>query len=148
MDWDLRELDKGFAAMLRAAKNLKPVWRKLEIPMEVDQESHFDARAGSEGKWPAKASATRKRDKRKGARSRSKKPLGNRMKSAFEIIIERKEMAAISKVEWAEAHQFGMRVGRGVKLPVREHLYLGERFLRRALPEINTFLVKKFGRRG
>jgi phage gpG-like protein len=156
-DLDLRQLDKGFAAMIRAAKNLKPVWRRIQPMLETDQLEHFTEQAGSGGAWPPLSASTlgrRKSNSSSRAKRRGRNPpkrtsgkiFGNKMPSAFEILMWPREIAAISKIEWADVHQFGGTAGRGAKIPQREHLWLSERFLARALPEIRKFVCKKFGR--
>lgn len=142
-DIDIRDWETGANAMIRAARNLKPVWRRLEIPMELDQESHFAKQEGPDGKWPKRAASTLDARRRRG---RNKGKMLGKLKTAFKIAIERKSIEAFSLVEWAESHQFGGTVGRGSRLPRREHLYIGAKFAQLAFDEIGKFLTAKFAR--
>ena len=144
---DLRQMDAGFRKMLAAARNLKPVFRKLEIPMELDQESHFQSQSGPDGKWAPRAESTKRRNKRGGRRNRGRL-LGKKMKSSYRINIKRKRMEAESLVPWAEIHQYGGTGYNGARIPARPHIWLSETFLSKALPEIRNHLVRRYGRSG
>lgn len=141
VDYDLRDLDEGFADMLKAAKDLRPAFRKLAPDMKRDQLEHGRTQSGPDGKWQPLSKATR-------ARRKKRKIFSARFIKSFTVEIARKEMAAIHKIPWAGAHQFGERVGRGVKLPARVFVYLGDKFIAKALPEMRDHVVTAFAKRG
>jgi phage gpG-like protein len=129
MDIDFRQLERGFAQMTRAAGDFGRVWNTLGPLMKADQLAHHKLQVGPEGKWPGLAEETKRRKRGGGRRIFSK-----RMAAAFSIEKSRKELAAISNIPWASAHQDGDTVGRGVTLPKRPHIYMSKAFLEIALP--------------
>ena len=139
-DLDLRELDKGFAKMTRAGRNLRPVWNQLEPAMKQDQLDHFKLQEGVDGPWAPLAAATLKR--RRGRRG--KKVFSKKFAKGFSIIKAAREMAALSKIPYAAAHRDGETVGKGAQLPAREFLYLSEPFIAIALPAMRGHLEKAF----
>ena len=140
MDLDLRELDKGFRGMKAAGKNLNPVWKVLRGRMTDDQLEHWENQEGLKGGWKPRAESTRRRW------GRRKKVFGKRFAKAFSVLSTKLELAAISKIEYASAHQFGETVGQGAKLPERPFLYLSEAFIDFALPRIQKHLGKGWSR--
>ena len=129
LDVDLRDVIDGFNDINRASRNLRPAFRKLSPIMRKDQTEHFRLRVGPDGAWPKKAASTRARNKflRKG-RKPSPSLLG-KMRTAFSVDFTRSELTTLSKVDWSLAHQDGLVVGRGVKMPKRTHHYMSAEFL-------------------
>ena len=59
------------------------------------------------------------------------------------------ELAAVSKIAWAAAHQEGGTVGRGAKLPARPFMWMSQWFVSLALRKLGEHLERSWrsGRR-
>lgn len=140
--------------MLKAGRNLRPVWSKLKPVMIKDQKEHFRLRLGPDGIWPPRAETTGKRQLRSSRRraikkgrkppkNASRRVLGGKMATAFGVAFNRDALAAKSKIPWSGSHQEGDQIGRGRwDLPKRTHLYLSDKFLALVEERIEQHLLK------
>lgn len=130
---DLRDVERGIAAMLRRGRQLGPVFRKLRQPMRQDLRQHAKDKEGPDGDWPALAMSTVLA--RRGRRRRSRRLLG-RLPQAVKMFVSTDSVAAVSRVPWSGVHQDGGKVGRGATIPKREFMWLSPNFLEKATDEI------------
>lgn len=141
MDLDLRDLDRGFSGIKLAARNMTPVWARLRSSMKDDQLAHWTDQTGGDGAWAPRAESTRRRH------GRRRKIFSKRFAKGFSVVTTPSELAAVSKIPYAAAHQFGGPVGNNAVLPARPFLYLSEKFLGFAMPRIAEHLGKGWTRR-
>lgn len=144
MDLDLRDLDAGFRNMKSAGRNMRKVWERLKPEMKADQLDHWKQQESGDGKWAPRAASTRRRH------GKRRKLFSKRFASGFSMVSNARELAAISKIPYADAHQFGAEgIGKNgrTNIPARPFLYLSEDFIAIALPEIAKHLGKAWSRR-
>jgi phage gpG-like protein len=139
---DLEDVIDGFNGMKRRARNLMPVWRKLEPFLKKDQQENFRLRAQPEGgRWPAHSASYRERRRRTGRRL--PRMLG-RLRTQFIIQMGPVFIRARSRVAWSLAHQEGGRVGRGARLPRRTYHWMSNKFLDMADAAIAEYLAEAY----
>jgi hypothetical protein len=133
---DLSEFKRAGKRLSYAAKDLRPVWRRTHRVWKEDIREQVKRRTGPEGKFPPLAGATQEKRRKQRASPRGKKwkrkmARGLLGKLRFPIVVSyaRQRMRAISKIDWSVAHQYGLVVGRGVRLPQRTHVYASGHFL-------------------
>lgn len=145
VSFDLEDVLDGFNEMSRAGRDLRRAWRELKPVLKVDIREHFRAREGPDGKWPPLAASTK--EKRKAARGgrRRRGGLLGKLRTAFTIEFDEKELRAESRVpEWASAHQDGATVGRGAKLPKRTHIWMSNEFIDRAVERLIEHITRRW----
>lgn len=137
---DERDVQRGLNKMLRAGKNLSPVFRALKKPFKTSIKQEARAMRGPDGGWAKRKDSTKNRDrfkktttrkktgKSKTSRRRKGRILG-RMPNANFLQPGRKSFKATSKIAWSGVHQDGGKVGKGAILPKRTFLWFTEGFL-------------------
>ncbi len=146
---DLTEVDRGFAALGAAARNLGPVFTDLKKPLRLDQRQHAQRREGPEGAWPAKSPVTLEREARSKARAkklgkkarRSRRLLG-RLPGAITVKADGHRVLAFSKARWSRVHQDGGRGGRGARIPARPFLWASKKMLLLAKVRLKRHLTE------
>lgn len=161
---DLKDLRKAHKRMARAAGNLRKVWRKLRTPLRKDQREHMRAQEDSKGgKWKPLSTATRERRISKGGRAgkltkrgRLKKKvvrdlskiLGQKLVTGARIKIDRREISITSKAGVvAGAHQKGLTVGKGSRLPKREFFYISTELAKKATIMLAKHMADAFNKK-
>lgn len=152
---DLEDVDDGFDAMKRRARDLRAVWRDFEPIAKKDQrETARLAEGPDQQKWEPLAQATaRKRLKRRQSSARrnrkrvpkrvTKKPLG-RLPRQAEFRFNRDTFLARSRVKWSGIHQDGGIAGRGARIPARVHVYFSDDSLERLRGMLVDHMVRAF----
>ena len=138
-DFDLREVDRGFAELVRRGAEPRALFAELKPDLRADQIDHKKKQQGPEGRWAALDPDTRAR------RPRARRLLG-RLSSAVAYKAGRDALTATSRVKWSRAHQDGARVGNGARLPARPFLWFSSRFLDLARDSAEHFLERVWGR--
>lgn len=140
---DLSDVDRGIAGLVRASKDLTPVFRAARKPLRKDQREHAREAKGPQGSWPPRSPFTldRLKRKRKSRRGRVRRILG-RLPGAIDVRYDSTRIVATSQVAWSAAHQDGAVVGRGSKLPRRRFLYASDKLLKIIRLLMNAHIVK------
>lgn len=158
---DLREVSSAFRNQLRAAKDLRPVWREIRTPFRKAQARHIQEQRGPDGPWPKLARSTvAKRLKavqseRKNFTKRGKlrKPVQRRLNRVLSrrLLNRLKFRARPHQAElegrYGEVggiHQLGGRAGRGARIPARTYLYPDQRVVAITVSAIERHLVGAF----
>lgn len=140
---ELDEVFDGLDAMVRAGKDLRPVFKAAKADLIADLKDHGEHATGPEGAWPPRSPATvekilstggqRKNLTRKGRVKRgAAKRLGNVLgilPRTWRIRYDRRTLEAISPVSWSAVHQEGGRVGKGAYLPARPFAWVSDALL-------------------
>lgn len=159
INWKAKDVIRGLAAMKRAGSNLQPVFRELGKPLRQDLKERGRSKMGEDGPWAPRAPATVERDKRgktvkrKGGKSRTfkrrrKRHLLGKLPTSVSTRSSRKQLLGQSRIPFSGAHQDGERVGRGVVLPARSHVYFSDKILDRAEVEIIDYVIHRGWERG
>lgn len=140
---DIGDVKKGFAEMRRAAFDPRPLFKSTRKAFRQDMKDHFEERRGPMASWPPRSAAsvrkmtgggaggknlTKKGKIRKGAQRRLRNQLG-RLKTAFRLKANKREMRISSKVSWSGIHQDGGMAARGVTIPARPFVWISKLFL-------------------
>ena len=154
MRLDLEDVIDGFESMKRRGRNLSAVWRELEPIAKRDQTEHARLQEGPDGPWQPLDSSTRARrlqSKRRTARSKGRrrpKRVGRRLLGRLprlvRVAFNRDTFLVRSKVPWSGAHQDGAAVGRGARVPQRQHVYFSKQFLDRIADAVAERLRRAF----
>ena len=140
----LAAVEKGVDAMIRAGLHLGDVFRAARADMRTDQLEHGRAQEGPEGKWPPRAAATI--EKLRASRRRSRRPMG-RLPREIDYKSSDTGVRGESRVPGSLAHMIGDRVGRGARLPVREFMWMSEKFLGKVAERVVSKVIDGFGGR-
>ena len=129
---DLRDLERGLAGLIRASRDLLPMFREARKPLRADQIEHARQQMGPDGKWPARSPFTEERQRRRATgrkakqrkKARRRRMLG-KLPGAIKVTADRNRVAATSLVPWSAVHQrkSGGIVGRGSRIPGRPFLW-------------------------
>lgn len=138
-NFDMRDVERGFDSMKSRGRALVGAFRELVPAMREDQRDHASERSGPDGKWPARAPATRRSHG-----NMPRKPLG-KLTTAVTYKVDAMGASAESKIPWSGAHQDGGKVGNGATLPARTFLWISDRFLDFAVDVLGARLVRAFG---
>lgn len=158
---DLREVTGAFRKQLRAAKDLRPVWREIRTPFRRAQAQHIRDQRGPDGPWPKLARSTvAKRMKavtsqRKNftKRGRMRKPVARRLSRVLtRRLVNRMKFRARPREAELEGrygvvggvHQLGGRAGKGARIPARTYMYPDARIVRLTVDAINRHMIKAF----
>ncbi len=109
---DLRDVEKGIDALTNPRAIAKGL-RDLKKPLRVDQRDHAKKAEGPEGRWPKRATKSRKR-------------LLGRLPGAVKVTSTGNSVSAVSSVKWSAVHQEGGVAGRGTKIPARPFLWVSD----------------------
>lgn len=156
---DLDDVYEGLDALVRAGRDLRPVWREVRGGLRGDLKNHFDQRQGPEGAWAPPAASTIERLLRQGGRSaninrkgqlkrRAARRLANqlgRLKSAWTIAYTRGSLTGESKAPWSGIHQDGGVAGRGARIPARPFAWVTDSFLGVVADSVLKYLGKAWG---
>ena len=134
---DLAELERGFAGLIAASRDLTPAMRAARRPLMDDQRDHAKRQAGPEGSWPARSSTARR------GKARRRRRLLGRLPTAVILSNDRLSVRVTSRVKWSGSHKEGDRVGHGAKIPPRDFLWPSGR----VLEIIAGIVANHFGRR-
>jgi phage gpG-like protein len=130
---ELNDVFDGLDAMVRAGRDLRPVWQRARKDLRDDLKQHFDEAKGPDGTWAPRAQSsidrilrtggrrknvTKKGVVKKRAARRLKNQLG-RLRTAWRITYNARQIEAASIVKWAGVHQWGGTAGRGSRIPAR-----------------------------
>lgn len=159
---DTSEFDAATAAALKACRDLRPAFRELRKPFRQDQKEHAKDAKGPDGPWAPLARATLERraadarakrraggglaGKARRARRRrrvlkQRKVLG-RLPFLLDVQVTRDSLIGMSKVLWGDAHFSGKTVGKGVKLPSREFLYVSDELARKVVDVLGRHVTE------
>lgn len=140
---DLDDVFAGLNEMVKAGRDLRPVFKDARKDLRVDLKAHFDAASGPDGAWAPRApstvarilstgghrrNVTRKGKVKKGAARRLANQLG-RLKSAWRITYDKGQLVATSNVKWAGIHQFGGMAAKRALIPARPFAWVSDVFL-------------------
>ena len=140
---DLRDVERGFAGLLRAGQDIAPLLREAKRPLKADQREHQRDQRGPDGPWPKRRVAGRNR----GRKRRSRRRLLGKLPRLLTIrIIGGDTLVARSKVVWAAIHQFGGRAGRGARIPARPFLYFSRQFIDDIEQALAEYLAQRWRR--
>lgn len=126
-------VDIGLVARARATLanvDFRPAWKSLTKPFRGELAEHRKRQEAPGGHWQPLASSTKLR-RASGRRRRARKLLG-RLPTAMTLKLERKRMVGRSKVAWSNVHRDGGTAGHGSRIPARDWLWVGDRFLKHA----------------
>jgi len=152
---DLEDIDDGFDAMKRRARDLRSVWRKFEPIAKQDQkETARLAEGPDKQKWePLARTTASKRLRRRQASARrnrkrvpkrvTKKPLG-RLPRQAQFRFNRDTFLARSRVKWSGIHQDGGVAGKGARIPARTHVYFSDDSLERLRDMLAEHVARAF----
>lgn len=139
----LDDVMDGLDKMVRAGKDLRPVWKAVRRGLFDDLHQHFSDRQGPEGAWAPRAQSSverllqphggKSRITRKGTLKRKYarilvNQLG-RLKSWWLIKYDRGSLSATSGAKWSGIHQEGGVAGRGARIPARPFAWVSGSFL-------------------
>lgn len=106
------------AAINRVRKvKMRPIFRAARKPIRSDLRDHAAKMEGPEGRWKARAQATRDR---RGNRGR----LLRRLPTAWSFNETETYLRGVNLVKWSGAHIRGERVGHGTRLPRRNFSWI------------------------
>jgi hypothetical protein len=129
-DVDIEDVLDGLTSVAARVKDLRPVFVKLVPVAKRDLRASGRLREGAAKKWPPHAASTlRKRRQSRRRRRRVRQMMGQLTGTAVTVTARHDRLREESRVDWSGAHQDGATVGRGAKLPAREHVYFSEQFL-------------------
>ena len=140
VDTDLEDVVEGFNEMTRAGRDLRRAWRDLKPVLKVDLREHFRQREGPDGKWEPR----QPRQRNRGRRRRRRGPLLGKLRTAFRIVFDRKELRALGQVPWAHIHQDGGTAGKGAQIPQRTHMYMSKEFVDIVVKRILDHITQRF----
>jgi phage gpG-like protein len=135
---DTRAVDRAIDEMLRAGRNLGPAFRQAKPIMRADQREHAKRKEGPDGRWPARAPASRSYSK--GKRRRTRKLLG-KLPIATTYAATSTGIRAYSRVPWSGVHQYGGRVGRGANVPARPFLWISDSLLAKVTAIFSSHVI-------
>lgn len=144
---DLRDVDRGFAGLLRAGRDAAPYFRALVPEVRRDQRDHARQQEAPDGAWASWSPAyERKKERRRGTRrGRGRKMLG-RLPRAVRYRAGGDYVEAESRVRWSGVHQEGGRVGRGADVPARPFLWFSDDFLDDATEAMSDYAARGWSR--
>lgn len=130
---DVSGLDTTIRDLVRAGRDLRPIFRAIRPRVRDDLKQHFEQRQGPDGAWAPRAASSVariisrggliKRGKRKGQlKKRTARRLANqlgRLKYAWAYQVSADQLVAVNRVLWAIAQHDGDVVGHGSRIPAR-----------------------------
>lgn len=148
---NLRDVENGLRRMQLAGKDLRPLFRRVQVDLRTDQKQHAKDEAGPDGKWPGLDPDTLRKRSRQGAgrRHRGKKKRKRRafgrklgkLPRAFAITYSRSWIRATSRVKWSGVHQGGGLAGKGARMPRRTFLWASSGLLQTVARKAVDYLV-------
>lgn len=146
---DLAELDQALADVEQRGRRMGPAFRELRKPLRTDLRMIARQQTGPSQPWAPRSPLTESRRVPRNRRARTskamrtialktfrrrttpKKILG-RLPAAFAVLAGALYVRARWRVDWADAHRSGRRVGHGVKLPKRDFAWLSNQIIDKA----------------
>ena len=153
---ELDDVLDGLDAMVRAGRDLRPVWRAAKKDLREDLKQHFADARGPDGAWAPRAQSsverilgaggrrrnvTRKGAVKKGAARRLKNQLG-RLRTAWRITYSARQIEATSSVKWAGVHQYGGTAGHGSSIPARPFAWVSDVLLGKIAISVRDHIAK------
>jgi hypothetical protein len=140
---NLDDVFDGLDSMVKAGKDLRPVWKAVRGGLRKDLQGHFASRSGPEGPWAPPAHSTierllsvggrKKNVTRKGTlKRRAARRLANqlgRLKSWWKITFTPGSLTAASGADWSDVHNTGGTAGRGARIPQRTFAWVTDGFV-------------------
>jgi len=139
---ELTGLSKAFDRAARAGLDLSPIFKKMAREFKEDSKQNIDSQKDASGsKWPAlatstvekiknaKKSRTKKGALRKPVTRRLGRILSRKLISEAKFAATPREAKFYTEAPYAVPHNFGLTVGRGSKLPVRNFMYVSRALL-------------------
>jgi phage gpG-like protein len=127
---DLRDVEKGIDAMVNPRAIARGL-RELKKPLRVDQREHAKKSEGPEGRWPKRATKSRKR-------------LLGRLPGTVKVTSSGNSVSAVSGVKWSAVHQEGGTAGHGVKIPARPFLWISATLYSKAVELLGEAVAKEW----